>query len=229
MLQLEGLSVTQDGFTLTADLSIPQSARVALMGASGSGKSTLLSLIAGFILPDAGRVLIDGYDVSDSPVGDRPLSILFQDGNLFPHLSVFDNVALGINPRLNLEDSARGAVEESLAAVGLKGQGARKPASLSGGQQSRVALARMLLRRQPLSLLDEPFAALDPGLRREMLALLKTLCDDTGQTLILATHDLRDAQALCDRVLLLENGRVVLDEALDAAVTRAPEALKPWL
>ena len=229
MLQLDQLCLRQGSFTLEASLHIPKGARVALMGESGSGKSTLLSTIAGFFLPDEGRILMDGTDVTHVPVGDRPLSILFQDGNLFPHLTVFDNVALGVSPRLDLDESARRAVEESLAAVGLESFGTRKPAALSGGQQSRVALARMLLRRRPLTLLDEPFAALDPGLRREMLALLRTLCDETGQTLILATHDLRDAQALCDRLLLLEDGKVVLDEGLAEAVVRAPDALKPWL
>ncbi len=229
MLQLDGLRITEGDFTLEASLSVPKGARVALMGASGAGKSTLLAAIAGFLLPDAGRVVIGGVDVSHAAVGERPLSILFQDGNLFPHLSVFDNVALGISPRLDLDADARKDVEDSLSAVGLAGFGARRPAALSGGQQSRVALARMLLRRRPLTLLDEPFAALDPGLRREMLALLGTLCDATGQTLLLATHDLRDAQALCDRVLLLEDGQIVLDEALAAAMARAPEVLNPWL
>ncbi len=227
MLQLDALSLTQGDFTLSANLHLPKGTRTALMGASGSGKSTLLSTIAGFFLPDAGRILMDGTDVTHTPVGDRPLSILFQDGNLFPHLSVFDNIALGISPRLR--DVDRGAVEEALAKVGLSGFGTRKPADLSGGQQSRVALARMLLRRQPLTLLDEPFAALDPALRREMLALLRTLCDETGQTLILATHDLRDAQALCDRLLVLEEGRVVVDMPLTDALATPPKALEPWL
>ena len=226
MLRLEGVRLRQGDFTLSLDAQVPRGARVSLMGASGSGKSTLLALVAGFVRADAGRVLIAGEDVSRRPVAARPLSILFQDGNLFPHLSVFDNVALGVAPSLRLGQEDRARVTASLARVGLDGFGARYPRALSGGQQSRVALARMLLQGRPLALLDEPFAALDPGLRSEMLALLRDLCADIGLTLVMATHDLRDAERLCDRVLLLEAGRLGLDAPL--AQARAAEALRPW-
>lgn len=229
MLHLDQLRVNQGSFTLSADLKIPSGARVALMGASGSGKSTLLSTLSGFLWPDAGRIMMQGADVTRTPVADRPLSILFQDGNLFPHLSVSNNVALGIDPSLRLGRDDQARVAEALTAVGLDGMAQRKPADLSGGQQSRVALARMLLRDKPLTLLDEPFAALDPGLRRDMLALVKALCEDTGQTLVMATHDLRDAQRLCDRVLLLDGGRVVLDAPLTEAIAESAEALRPWM
>ncbi len=229
MLRFEEMRVQQGTFCLQADLTIPAGARVAVMGASGSGKSTLLSLIAGFIWPDDGRVWIQDRDVSRAPVASRPLSILFQDGNLFPHLTVFDNVALGIDPNLNLRGDDRARVAASLDRVGLPDMAGRKPAGLSGGQQSRVALARMLLRDRPLTLLDEPFAALDPGLRREMLMLLRTLCDETGQTLLMATHDLRDAEQLCDRVLLLEDGAVALDMPLREAVATEAPILAPWM
>lgn len=228
MLRLEDLRVTQGSFTLRADTQIAKGARVALMGASGSGKSTLLSTLAGFLIPDAGRLIIAGRDVSTASVADRPLSILFQDGNLFPHLNVFDNVALGVNPRLRLTTTQRLAVEESLEKVGLSGYSATRPAELSGGQRGRVALARMLLRQRPLTLLDEPFAALDPGLRVEMLGLVRDLCDETGQTLIMATHDLRDAERLCDHVLLLDAGQIVLDAPLAEAIAQNAPALAPW-
>lgn len=228
MLRLEDIRVTQGSFTLQASTRIAKGARVALMGASGSGKSTLLSTLAGFLIPDAGALLMDGRDVSIASVAERPLSILFQDGNLFPHLNVFDNVALGVNPRLRLNTTQRLAVEESLEKVGLSGYGTTRPAELSGGQRSRVALARMLLRQRPLTLLDEPFAALDPGLRTEMLGLVRDLCDETGQTLIMATHDLRDAERLCDHVLLLDAGKIVLDAQLGQAITDNAPALVPW-
>lgn len=228
MLRLEEITVTQGSFTLQASTRIAKGARVALMGASGSGKSTLLSTLAGFLIPDAGALLMDGRDVSIASVAERPLSILFQDGNLFPHLNVFDNVALGVNPRLRLNTTQRLAVEESLEKVGLSGYGTTRPAELSGGQRSRVALARMLLRQRPLTLLDEPFAALDPGLRTEMLGLVRDLCDETGQTLIMATHDLRDAERLCDHVLLLDAGKIVLDAQLGQAITDNAPALVPW-
>ncbi|MEJ6393450.1 ATP-binding cassette domain-containing protein [Gymnodinialimonas sp. 2305UL16-5] len=229
MLKLEGVQVTQGAFTLNTDLAITDGARVALMGISGSGKSTLLNVISGFIWPDAGRVVIDDQNVSRAKVASRPLSILFQDGNLFPHLSVFDNVALGISPSLRLSTEDQERVDDALTRVGLAGFGARKPADLSGGQRSRVALARMLLRGKPLCLLDEPFSALDPGLRREMLELMRALCEDNSLTLIMATHDLRDAEQLCDHLLLLQDGGVVLNEVLADAIDRAPDALRPWM
>lgn len=229
MLRLEDIRVRQGNFTLSVTLNIPKGARVALMGASGSGKSTLLSTLSGFLWPDAGRIHMDGTDVTTAPVATRPISILFQDGNLFPHLTVFDNIALGLSPSLKLSAEDRARVAEALSKVDLNGMAKRMPSELSGGQQSRVALARMLLRDKAIALLDEPFAALDPGLRREMLGLVRTLCDETGQTLIMATHDLRDAERLCDRVLLLENGQVALDTPLTEAIADNAPALRPWL
>jgi len=229
MLRLEGLEVHQGDFTLRVEAEVPRGARVALMGVSGSGKSTLLAALAGFVFPDTGRVWIDGVDVSRAAVADRPLSILFQDGNLFPHLSVFDNVALGVHPGLRLSEDDRARVEEALTQVDLEGFGPRKPAALSGGQQSRVALARMLLRDRPVALLDEPFSALDPGLRREMLDLVAALCAAHGTTLVMATHDLRDAERLCDGVLLLDDGDVALDQPLADAIAGRASALQPWM
>ena len=229
MLRLDELRFTQDGFTLSLSGRVEAGARLALLGPSGSGKSTLLSLIAGFEWPDAGRILWDGQEITRAEVAARPVSILFQDGNLFPHLSVFDNVALGVRPDLRLTAEDRARVEESLAQVGLGGYGARRPAALSGGQQARVALARMLLRDRPLALLDEPFAALDPGLKTEMLALVRELCAARGLTLIMACHDLRDAERLCDRLWLLEEGEKVLDVALEGLRGDPPDVLRAWL
>ncbi|NKX44894.1 ATP-binding cassette domain-containing protein [Roseicyclus persicicus] len=229
MLQLDELSLTQDGFTLSLSGGIPAGGRVALLGPSGSGKSTLLSVLAGFDWPDRGRILWHGQDITRAPVAARPVSILFQDGNLFPHLDVADNVALGLRPDLRLTQADRARVEESLAQVGLGGLGARRPATLSGGQQARVALARMLLRDRPLALLDEPFAALDPGLRTEMLALVREIAEAKALTLLMACHDLRDAERLCDRLWLLEDGRKVLDVGLAGLRDDPPAALRAWL
>ena len=229
MLQLDNLALTQDGFTLSLSAAVDRAARVAVLGPSGSGKSTLLSLIAGFLQPDLVRILWDGADITEAVVAARPMSILFQDGNLFPHLSVFDNVALGLRPDLRLSPDQRDRVAQSLSDVGLGEMGDRRPATLSGGQQARVGLARLLLRDRPLALLDEPFAALDPGLRAEMLALLKSLSARRGLTLIMACHDLRDAERLCDRLWLLEDGKLVLDAPM-AGLRDAPDpVLQPWL
>lgn len=229
MLQLDDLRLRQDGFTLALSASVEAGERVAVLGPSGSGKSTLLSLIAGFAHPDRGRISWDDHDITDRSVAARPVSILFQDGNLFPHLNVFDNVALGLRPDLRLSREERDRVAQSLIDVGLSNMGDRRPATLSGGQQARVGLARMLLRDRPLALLDEPFAALDPGLRAEMLALLKSLSERRGLTLIMACHDLRDAERLCDRLWLLEDGKLVLDAPM-AGLRDAPDpVLQPWL
>lgn len=229
MLRLDDVVLGFEGFTLSADLSVPKSARLAILGPSGGGKTTLLSTIAGFLRPDTGRVILDGQDVTDWPVQDRPLSILFQEGNLFPHLTAFDNVALGVDPSLKLTEVQRADVARALDQVGLGDMGARKPGDLSGGQRSRVALARMLLRRKPLALLDEPFAALDPGLRREMLSLVGDLCDAEGLTLVMVSHDLRDAERLCTDLCLLEEGRIILNGALQPMLADPPELLAPWL
>lgn len=229
MLTLDDLRLTQDGFTLALSGEVAAGARLALLGPSGSGKSTLLSVIAGFAWPDAGRILWEGRDITRAAVADRPVSILFQDGNLFPHLCVFDNVALGLRPDLRLSEAQRKQVGESLEQVGLAGYGARRPGALSGGQQARVALARMLLRDRPLALLDEPFAALDPGLKAEMLTLVRDLCAARRLTLVMACHDLRDAERLCDRLWLLEDGRKVLDLPTADLRDDPPEILAPWL
>ncbi|MBF9059434.1 ATP-binding cassette domain-containing protein [Rhodobacterales bacterium HKCCSP123] len=229
MLSLDELGFTQDGFTLSLSGEIARGARVALLGASGSGKSTLLALIAGFERPDAGRILWDGQDITAAPVAARPVSILFQDGNLFPHLSAFDNVALGLRPDLRLSSEDRALVTGCLSQVGLADHADKRPAALSGGQQARVALARMLLRDRPVALLDEPFAALDPGLKTDMLALVRELCAARGLTLLMACHDLRDAERLCDRLWLLEDGAKVLDAGLPGLREDPPEALRPWM
>lgn len=229
MLQLDDVALTQDGFVLSLSARVAAGERVAVLGPSGSGKSTLLSLIAGFVRPDLGRILWDGTDITEALVAMRPISILFQDGNLFPHLSVFDNVSLGLRPDLRLSPDQRDRVAQSLSDVGLGDMGDRRPATLSGGQQARVGLARMLLRDRPLALLDEPFAALDPGLRAEMLALLKSLSERRGLTLLMACHDLRDAERLCDRLWLLEDGKLMLDAPIPGLRDARDPVLLPWL
>lgn len=230
MLLLEAVEARFGDFAVKADLSLAKGARLAVMGASGSGKSSLLSLIGGFWMPDRGKIRINGADVTQLRPAQRPLSVLFQDGNLFPHLSVFDNVALGIRPNLSrISADERGQINDSLEKVGLPGFGARHPADLSGGQQSRVALARMLVRDKPLALFDEPFAALDPPLRRDMIGLIDQLCAETGLTVVMVTHDIRDAERLCDRLLLMGDGHIRLEGATQDLLAACPDALQPWL
>lgn len=206
MLTLDHLCIRQTDFALQADLVVPTGSVTAVIGPSGAGKSTLLGAIAGFVPFTSGRILWQGGDLADLPPGKRPLSILFQDQNLFPHLTVDQNIGLGLRPSLKLTQTDRAAVAAALARVGLSGYGDRKPGALSGGQQSRVALARTLLRARPLLLLDEPFAAFGPALRAEMLDLVREVAVERGLTVLMVSHDPADARRIADSTILVANG-----------------------
>jgi thiamine transport system ATP-binding protein len=224
VLELRQIAARAGDFRLSADFALPAGARAAVIGPSGSGKSTLLSVIAGFLAPDAGRVLWEGRDLTPLPPGARPVSVIFQDQNLFAHLTVAQNVGLGLKPSLRLTAEELGRVEEALARVGLTGLGARRPAELSGGQQSRVALARMLLMGRPLVLLDEPFAALGPALKDGMLDLVAELADETGATLLMVTHVPQDARRIATHAIFVEAGRVAAPVPVAAFFADPPAA-----
>lgn len=229
MLQLDHLVLERDNFRLTADWSIAPSDRVALIGPSGAGKSTLLSAIAGFLPPTAGRILWQGSDLAAQAPGKRPLSILFQDQNLFPHLTLTQNLGLGLRSDLRLSAQELAAIEVALAEVGLEGMGARRPGSLSGGQAARAALARALLRARPLLLLDEPFAALGPGLRDEMLALVASVADRTGAAILMVTHDPAEARSLCRAAVVVADGVASPPVPVGPLLDAPPPALRAYL
>ena len=229
MLRLEGVRIDLGGFTLEADLSVEPGAKVAILGPSGSGKSTLLSVIAGFQALAQGRVLWEGRDLTSEDPGARPLTILFQENNLFPHLTTRQNVGLGIKPSLRLSVEDWGQVDQALASVGLGDLGARRPAALSGGQRSRVVLARALVRARPLVLMDEPFAALGPAQKVEMLGLVDTLADQTGATVLMVTHDPGDARAFADQMILVAEGRAHAPAPTEALFADPPPALKAYI
>lgn len=228
MLQLENLSIRQDSFGLTADWAVPALARVAVIGPSGAGKSTLLMAIAGFV-PYQGRILWKGQDIGGLPPGDRPLSILFQDQNLFPHLTLAQNLGLGISPRLRLSARDHTRIEATLARVGLEGMGGRKPGQLSGGQIGRASLARALLRERSLLLLDEPFAALGPALKAEMLDLVAETTEETGTTVLMVTHDPADARRFADLVVLVADGVASAPRPTTELFADPPPALRAYL
>jgi thiamine transport system ATP-binding protein len=190
------------------DLEFEAGMITALMGPSGSGKSTLLNLIAGFETPARGRILIGDRDVTGSAPHDRPVSMVFQENNLFAHLNVEKNVGLGRSPSLRLSEEDRRAVADALASTGLAGKEKRLPRELSGGERQRVALARVLVRDRPVLLLDEPLASLDSALRHEMLDLLREMHARHGMTVVVVTHNPDDARAAAERLVLLENGEV---------------------
>ena len=196
------------GALMLFDLSVDAGEILAVMGPSGSGKSTLLSLIAGFETPAAGRILIGGADVTDLPPARRPVSMIFQENNLFAHLDVAANVGLGRSPSLRLTREDCEHVSEALTSVGLADKAGRLPRELSGGERQRVALARVLVRNRPVLLLDEAFASLGPALRDQMLDLLNDLQAKTRMTVVMVTHDPQDALRISGRTAFIEEGQV---------------------
>lgn len=190
------------------DTRVSEGRITAIMGPSGSGKTTLLNLVAGFERPREGRVLIGGADVTHLSPSQRPVSMVFQENNLFAHLNVLQNVGLGRSPSLRLSAADHAAIVQALERTGLSGKELRLPAELSGGERQRVALARVLVRDRPVLLLDEPFASLGPALREEMLDHLLSLQREKGMTVLLVTHHPEDARRLGQDMIFLENGTV---------------------
>ncbi len=224
------LRFARAGTHFAFDFSADASDIVAVMGPSGSGKSTLLDLVAGFEMPDSGAILIGSDDVTGLPPARRPVSMVFQENNLFGHLDLFSNVALGLSPNLSLDDDGRAAVNAAIGRVGLDGKAERLPRNLSGGERQRVALARVLVRDRPVLLLDEPFASLGPALRVEMVELVRELHDERAMTVLMATHHPDDAERLAGKVLYIEEGKVA--ESGPASVffgDNAPEAFGRYL
>ena len=211
MIKLSELNYQYDNLNMLFDFQINAGECVAIMGPSGAGKSTLLSLISGFQFPQSGKIYLDNIDHTISPPAKRPVSMLFQENNLFAHLSVRQNIGLGLQPSLRLKNAQIQAVEKMAEHVGLTELLDRQPAQLSGGQRQRAALARCLIRNQPILLLDEPFSALDPALRNEMLGLLKIICETKKITLLMVSHNLEDAAQIASRTLVIMEGLIAYD------------------
>ncbi|MFM9104967.1 MAG: ABC transporter ATP-binding protein [Cyanobium sp.] len=190
------------------DLQVGAGEFFSLLGPSGCGKSTTLRLIAGFERPDQGRILLQGLDLTEAPPHRRPVNLVFQNYALFPHLSVWDNVAFGPRSQRLSEAEVRRRVGEGLEVVQLSSLARRRPHQLSGGQQQRVALARALVNAPAALLLDEPLAALDPDLRRSMRGELQRIQREVGITFLLVTHDREEALSLSDRLAVMHQGRL---------------------
>ena len=229
MLCLDGFVFAQGGFRLTADWSLEPRSRLAVIGPSGSGKSTLLMAIAGFLKPAAGRILWGDRDLDRLSPAERPVSILFQDQNLFPHLTLSQNLGLAVSPGLRLEPAQLRGIDAVLDRLGLSGFGNRKPPDLSGGQQGRAALGRVLLQSKPLVLLDEPFAALGPALKADLLELVAELANEAGQTVVLVTHDPLDALRFADYTTLVADGEADAPVPTKALFAAPPQALADYL
>jgi thiamine transport system ATP-binding protein len=209
VLEVEQVSFRYQSMAMLFDLRVDAGECVAVIGPSGAGKSTLLALIAGFEPVLSGHIRIAGRDVTRLDPAQRPVTTVFQEHNLFAHLDVAANVGLGIHPGLKLSRADRDDVTGALAQVGLAGLERRLPAQLSGGQRQRVALARSLVRQRPLLLLDEPFAALGPALRREMLDLVGELQRSRNLTILLVSHHPDDARYIAARTAFVHDGRIL--------------------
>lgn len=229
MLTLEALHLRQDTFSLQAELTAARGQIIAVMGPSGAGKSTLLSALGGFLIPQAGRIYWDGTDITYTPPAARPMAMVFQDNNLFVHLSASQNVALGLRPNMRLDARQRAQVASALARVGLSDMARRKPAQLSGGQQGRVALARVLVQSRPILLLDEPFAALGPALRAEMLDLVAELARDLDALVLMVTHLPEDAARIADQIILVAEGQAHPPQEAQSLLDDPPPALRAYL
>jgi thiamine transport system ATP-binding protein len=229
MLTLENLLITQGDFSLRANWSVAPGQIVALIGPSGEGKSTLLSCMAGFLAPSAGHIVWSGARIETTPPNARPFAMVFQDHNLFPHLDAYQNVALGRDPGLRLTSGDRADIDNALAQVGLAGLATRKPAQLSGGQQGRVALARVLVQDRPIMLLDEPFAALGPALRAEMLELVRDIAQAKGATVLMVTHNPDDARHVADQVILVAQGQAQAPRPTEDAFSNPDPVLKQYM
>ncbi len=185
----------------------------SLLGPSGCGKTTLMRMIAGFERPDSGSIAIDGADMTAIPPHERPVNMMFQSYALFPHLSVWGNIAFGLKQQGLGRKPVAARVDEMLGLVQLEGFAKRKPDMLSGGQRQRVALARALARGPKVLLLDEPLAALDKKLRKETQTELKRIQALSGATFIVVTHDQEEAMALSDRIAIMRDGRIIQTDA----------------
>jgi len=207
MLRVDNLVVDLENFSLTADFEIKVGSHIAVVGPSGAGKSTLLNVLSGFISPKKGNIQWNKSDITKLEPGKRPISILFQDYNLFSHFNVIENIAIGLKPNLKLNDLQRELVNFTIDEVGLSKFKFKTPSQLSGGQKTRVSLARAMVRSKPILLLDEAFSGLGPALRAEMIELIKNHAIKKNITLLMVSHNIKDAIELNQKVLFVSDGK----------------------
>jgi len=211
MIELNQVVYRYDLETMRFNFTAKQGEVITILGPSGAGKSTLLSLIAGFIVPNSGKILLNHQDETNTAPSKRPVSMLFQDNNLFTHLSVEQNLALGLSPSLKLTPAKQQQLMFIAQRIGLGAHLSSYPTQLSGGQKQRVAIGRCLLQRRPILLLDEPFSSLDPKLKKEMFELLYQVQQEYQLTILMVTHQLDDIPAINNRCLVIVEGEIIFD------------------
>ena len=209
MIKLENISLKLDNFRTKFTVEIKKGEWVGIIGQSGAGKSTFLNLIAGFAQPEVGSLLINNIEMRDIPASKRSISSLFQDNNLFPHLSVYQNIAIAIKPNLKLQDNEKKKIFEIIEYLNLSSKTHSSIGTLSGGERQRVALGRVMSSDKKILLLDEPFSQLDPNLRIEMLELIKKIREKKNITIIMAIHTPAEAIDFVSRFLLIKEGEIL--------------------
>ena len=207
MLKLN-FSLKESYLTISTNISLEPDKIYAVVGPSGAGKSTFLNLISGFASISSGSIIWNGQEISNLPPAKRNVSILFQDNNLFPHLSVWRNLALAVTNWPKISRNNEEKLKAVMSEVGILGLENRKPSQLSGGQQSRVALARVLLQKNKILLLDEPFSALGPSLKDQMLELIKKISKNKKLLVLMVTHDPADAKKGASQTLVIKDKKV---------------------
>ncbi len=209
MLVVENLRYDYEEMKMDFNFEAKKGEIVAILGKSGAGKSTLLSLIAGFLTPISGDIKIDNNSILNEPIHKRDISILFQENNLFAHLNLYQNIALGINPKLKLSEIEKQNLENLAKKLQINSLLKQLPHEVSGGQKQRVALCRTILRKKSILLLDEPFSALDESLRNELLYLIKEICIKENLCVLMVTHNKNDAKKVASKTLVVENGKII--------------------
>ena len=229
MLCVDNLIIDLENFRLTADFEVETGSHIAIVGPSGAGKSTFLNVLAGFIPLKYGNIEWNKSDITKLEPGKRPLSILFQDYNLFSHFNIIENIAIGLKPNLKLNNLQLELVHFVIEEVGLSKFKFKNPSQLSGGQKTRISLARAMVRSKPILLLDEAFSGLGPALRSEMIELIKKHATEKNITLLMVSHHIKDAIELNQKVLFVSEGEFMKPISVNDFINSSDKRIRDYI